>query len=386
MQFMKNTLLALFLVAFCMSKAQQTDTLKLFSKAFDEERTVFIRLPEFYAYQSEEIRLPVFIILDGQHEWFVNPLLSTIRYLHYTHQIPQALTVIVPHNNRYEECTLPDLAGETLPLHVFLTEELYEALKSYNPGNYRLLIGHSLTASFALYSYLKAPGFYAGIFANTPADMLEEVLLALEKHPSAELNKIYISAGSPNRTKDIHHRKLYDKLKANHPRIFEGLNTLESNAASHNAVPIVAMPTFLNDHFYDFSIRFDDLAVVDKNYILINNPGNIEDELVLLNHAARLGNTNYPPEIPEINGIASRYLNNGYVEHAIAVFEFGRTLYPGDYEFYLILAELYFDSNKKKSRELLMEAVERIRLNIKPIDERENLISEITRFLEDDVW
>src|SRR5690606_33248860 len=121
-------------------------------------------------YRSEEVKLPVIYILDGQHQWFVNPLLSNIRYLQYTHQIPQAIVVTIPLLNRNKECGIKNINDKELPLHQFITQEIDEKIQSYYPNDFKIIIGHSFSASFALYSYLKKPVYYSGVIANTPLD------------------------------------------------------------------------------------------------------------------------------------------------------------------------------------------------------------------------
>ncbi|MCB0810512.1 MAG: hypothetical protein KDB96_14645, partial [Flavobacteriales bacterium] len=60
--------------------AQHTDTLRFRSQAMDADRLVVVHLPEFHRYASEEVRMPVIVVLDGQHEWFVGPVVNDIRY------------------------------------------------------------------------------------------------------------------------------------------------------------------------------------------------------------------------------------------------------------------------------------------------------------------
>ncbi len=85
---------------------QTTDTLKFFSESFQSERTVYVETPEFYKYQSDSVNLPAIYLLDGQHEWFINPVRIMIKYLQYTHQIPQAVIVIIPLEDRNTECQI----------------------------------------------------------------------------------------------------------------------------------------------------------------------------------------------------------------------------------------------------------------------------------------
>lgn len=73
-----------FIVLFFISSityGQEIDTLTFHSKVFKEERTIYIHKSEFYKYKSDSVKLPVIYLLDGQHEWFINPLLSDIQYL-----------------------------------------------------------------------------------------------------------------------------------------------------------------------------------------------------------------------------------------------------------------------------------------------------------------
>ena len=73
-----------------------------------------------------------------------------------------------------------------------------------------------------------------------------------------------------------------------------------------------------------------------------------------INLASNIGASFYPPEIAEINGIASRYWNSDYDEITTEVYELGIQYYPTYYEFYLSLYELA--TNKVKSREYLEKA------------------------------
>src|SRR5690554_7032517 len=153
---MKNINFIILFIISSITYGQEIDTISFYSKAFNEERTVYIHKPEFYKYKSESVKLPVIYLLDGQHEWFVNPLLSDIQYLQYTKEIPQAIVVVIPLNQRNIECGIVDLHTE-LPLDAFITKELDPVLQKYHPNDFKLIIGHSFTASFALYSYYRNP-------------------------------------------------------------------------------------------------------------------------------------------------------------------------------------------------------------------------------------
>ena len=337
--------------------SQQADTLTFFSKAFGQERSVIIHLPEFYHYQSDSVQLPVVYVLDGQHEWFANPLLSTLRYLQYTHEMPAALTVVIPHVNRNEECAITTL-DEVLPLHRFITEDLEAQLAAYQPNPYRVIIGHSFSASFALYSATRSPDFYSAVLSCTPLDNLEELIKHFQADKSFDLSKLYLATGSIAREKDYYHRREYDQLKQRYPMFFSAIHTVEADYASHNAVPIVAVPSFLTQPFAGFSSRYVKLAEVDMEYRLVQMPTSVQEELVKLRQASRLGSYYYAPELPDINGLASRYGSSGLADYSAAVYEEGIRYYPNYFEFYLSLYDYYLETNMDRAKFCLLKAEE----------------------------
>ncbi|BDS11424.1 esterase family protein [Aureispira anguillae] len=328
---------------------QEIDTLSFHSAAFNETRTVFVHQPDFFKYQSDSVEVPVIYLLDGQHEWFINPLLADIEYLQYTHEIPNALVVVIPHNNRNKECGIPNLATE-LPLDKFITVELEKELQKYHPSNFKVIMGHSFSASFALYSYYKHPEYYAAVIAHTPLDELEPLVEAFEKNKEIDKTNISISIGSIAANKDYYHRRNYDQLKTKFSSFFKSIQTFEANYSSHNAVPIVATPMLLTKIFTPFCNRYSEIAKVDKNYKLINRPKSIDKEMQEINQVSKLGEYFYPPEIPDINGIASRYIYSGYNDYAVNMYEMGIKYYPNYYEFYLSLYELLQTTAPNKAK------------------------------------
>ena len=341
---------------------QEIDTLSFYSKAFQEERTVYIHKPEIYKYKSDSLKLPVIYILDGQHEWFINPLLSDIEYLQYTHEIPNVIVVVIPHKNRNKECGIIDLKTE-LPLDVFITTELDRELSNYNPSDYKVIIGHSFSASFSLYSYLKHPDYYSSIIANTPLDELELLINSFQETNNIDKENISISIGGIDSSKDYYHRKKYNDLKEKYPDFFNSIKIFEANYSTHNAVPIVATPTLLTRVFESFSDRYTDIAKVNDEYKLISVPEKNELEIQKIIQSSQMDEYFYPPEIAEINGIASRYWNSEYYDITIDIYKLGTKYYPKYYEFYLSLYELTLkkdDTSKEylERAELLLTTIE----------------------------
>lgn len=350
----------LFLTLFISTSlyAQKTDTLRFYSKSFQNERTVYVTTPLSYKYQSDKVKLPVMYILDGQHEWFVNPLLSTIKYLQYTHQIPQAIIVTIPLVNRYKECGIKSLVDSELPLHKFITQEVNERIQQYHPNNYKIIIEHSFSASFALYSYLKTPAYYSGVIANTPLDSFRELILAFNQNKQIDKSKISISIGGKAKYEDLYHRNAFDTLKSEFPMFFNSISVFVADNSGHTAVPIVATPYLLTRLFSEFNGRYSEIALVDDEYKLISKPTSIKGEITKIEIASKIDNFFYPPEIADLNGLASRYLNSDLNDYGIAIYEMGTRYFPDYYYFHLQLYKLLLLTDQERSKDHLNKAYE----------------------------
>jgi tetratricopeptide (TPR) repeat protein len=358
--------------------SQQTDTIRFYSKSFNAQREIYVKTPEAFKYRSARLKLPVIYILDGQHEWFVEPLLSTIKYLQYTHAIPTAIVVVIPLKNRIRECGINKLT-DTLPLHQFITEEIPDQIAKYGPNGYNLLIGHSFSASFALYSMLKAPTFYHAVFANSPLDQLHNLVGELNSSSAIEKKNIFISIGGIDLAKDFYHRKHYDTLKKSYPDFFKRIHTFEANFSGHTAVPIVANPTFLTELFYNYSKRYNQLAPVDENYKLTSKPESIAAVLKQIADSSYLDNVPFPIELPDVNGITSRYNNSGYTDYGIAIYELALEYYPKYYDFHLSLGDLYLKKDRNKAIFHYQEAIKLAKEFVVGAAEQKEILAEIRK-------
>jgi hypothetical protein len=371
---MKNISFLILFIISSITYGQEIDTLTFYSKAFKEERTVYIHKPEFYKYKSDSVKLPLIYLLDGQHEWFVKPTISDIQSLRFTKEIPSAIIVVIPLKDRIKECAIVDLKTE-LPLDKFLTEELDAELKTYNPSDFKIIIGHSFSASFSLYSFYKHANYYSAVIANSPYDKMELLVEGFEQSEVIDKSKISISIGSID--KDVYHRKKYDKLKIQYPSFFNSINSFEADFSAHNSVPIVAIPTLLTKIFVDYRSRYFEIPKVDIEDKLINKPSSISEELDKIEIASKIGVYNYPLEISDINGIASRYWNNELEEYAIKIYELGVKYYPNYYEFYLSLYELELNKDKEKAKLNLYKAESLLKIIENDTNAKNDILNEI---------
>jgi predicted alpha/beta superfamily hydrolase len=363
--------------------SQKTDTLTFYSHVFNETRSVYVHIHGFYKYQSDSVKLPVIYILDGQREWFVNPLLSTIKYLQYTHEIPNAIVVVIPYKNRNKEYGIKNV-NEIQPLDKFITQEVDSIIKAYKPGDYKVIIGHSFSASFALYTYINHPDYYSAVISHTPLDQLEALLIKADGNTRVNKAGIFISVGGAE--KDEVHRKEYNRLKSKFHLFFDSINTFEAENSKHNAVPIVATPSFLTKMFLDFSDRHSEIAKVDTEYKLISKPSTIDNELAKIQSASKIGNSFYPPEVAEINGIASRFSYNGHISYALKLYEMGTFYYPGYYRFYLSIYKLLLKDDLTGSKKYLEKAKFLLETMEDNSLEKQEILQEIATEMKKNKW
>ncbi len=384
---MRTILLVLLVVFSRLGFAQQIDTLIFYSSIFEEKRELRIHIPEFYKYGSEDTEFPVIYALDGQHDWYINPLTNTVRYLQYTHEIPQAILVEIPHSDRVEESLFPSSMMESNKLHRFIQTEIDSVLKAYRTNKVRVLIGHSFTASFALYSFLLSPDFYSAVIAHSPLYRMERLVESLQNLSIEQQERIYLSIGSLAFNKDSVHRSLYEKLKLDHPQFFQTIKTYEANLSTHNALPILANPQMLSLLFNEFSSRLSAIARVDEEYKLRSAPLSPAEELEIIREQYFLVKEFYPPEIPELNGIISRYSNSDYWQQSEALLQEAIHYYPLFFDFHLQLYNIYWSQGEAdKAKYHLLEAYRLIDTLERQADDWQDLMGEIDAELEERNW
>lgn len=359
---------------------QRTDTVSFFSEVFKAKRSIYVHTPEFARYRSDTTSLPVIYLLDGQHDWFTGPVLSEIRYLQYTHEIPNAIIVVIPHQDRIKECAIRDISKDQA-LDSFIIREVEIRIKPYHPNAFRLIIGHSFSASFSLFAYGRHPDFFSAVIANSPLDKMEELVSRTDKDDRVDKNGICISVGGLARDKDYFHRVEYDSLKLKYPPFFSSIHTFEADHSYHNAVPIVATPALLTEVFATFKSRYTNIAPVNENYQMAAKPLDPEAEYSKMMEASRLNKYFYAPEIPDINGIASRFSSNGYPAQAIKIYETGTRFYPYYYGFWMSLYDLLKETEKQKARACLVKAQQLLQTREPKNEENRELLKEIRKEL-----
>lgn len=142
---------------------------KIFSKVLNEERTVWVGLPDNYAKSAK--RYPVIYLADPDME-IMN---ATLKVLSSQKITPEFIFVCVPHINRnydltpaqYPDCN--DCGGASKYLQFFEEELMPEIEKNYRTEPYRIMAGSSYGGLFTLYSLINKTNLFDAYIASTPS-------------------------------------------------------------------------------------------------------------------------------------------------------------------------------------------------------------------------
>ncbi len=377
-------MLLLALIASGTLLAQRTDTLRFHSEAFGGERSITVRLPEFHRYAGPEVRMPVIVLLDGQHDWFIEPLVNDIHFLQYTHVVPQAIIVTVPLMDRVSECAPDSLDQPAMPLLRMLTDELPAFLAPYHTSGYTVLVGHSLSASFALYALLQAPEAFDAVIALSPAHLVAKSLPRAKALVDADPNKrLYVAVGGKERIQDGGHHAIltpvFDAMDLKGKG--ERLLYREYASAGHTSVPIIAFPELITTLFSPYALR-DSLAPVNNDYELLAPPPAPAELLRQLDASLGFLGDTLPWDVAEINGMASRLENSGYNEQAIAVYQRGAQLYPKLFDFHASLGVLLLADDRPAGLAALRRSLELLESEEAQMPERAEVEAEIRELME----
>jgi enterochelin esterase-like enzyme len=341
--------------------AQTIDTLRFHSAAFDTEREMVVHLPEFHRYASAEVRMPVIILLDGQHEWVKEPLLTNIRFLQYTHIVPQAIVVTVQHEDRLKECAPDSITQPTMPLLELLTKELPPLLKRYHPGDLTVLVGHSFTASFALYAHLAEPEAFDAVIALSPLHLVQHSMPRVADRLEKHLNeRVLVAVGGESKLLDGgHYSDLTNAVQAARIERTQGrLLFREYPSAGHTSLPIIAFADLLSTLFTPYATRDSLIPVGLNDYKVLSPPPPPEVLLQQLEATHGFLGSTLPWGLDEANGLLSRLGNSGYSEQVILLLRKAIALYPNYYYFHAWLGDELMEQDPVAARRHLRDALQ----------------------------
>ncbi|QHI37887.1 hypothetical protein IMCC3317_32700 [Kordia antarctica] len=245
-------MLLVVFVSFAVANAQ-TKIEKIESKKLNETRDIQLYIPEGY---SDEKVYPIIVVLDA-HYLFESVVANT-RYYSYWNEMPESIVIGI---NQYEkesrdrDCMYDDDNG--LPkdkgnqFFEFIGMELIPFVeKNYNTANFKMIIGHDLTANFANYYLFKEVPLFDAYINLSPyfAPKMEERIAT--RLGEFETKKFYYLATAEEDTKKDAQRirALNTSLSAlKNENIFYYYD--DFTEADHNSLAVQAIPRAMSQIF-----------------------------------------------------------------------------------------------------------------------------------------
>lgn len=279
--FIKTVIFALFLVTTC-SYASLTvtneqplvtaQTLTLKSEVLKSPPKVDVYLPSDYHQTAEKIRYPIIITLDG---WALSQTVSgVVNHLSNTASMPKAIVVAIDSDDEYawgpklyvsnsgwnnpKDTRLEGFSGGEADKYLnFLEQELLPLLdKRYRTSDFRILIGMSPSAAFALHTVWKAPQLFDAHFVFAATDVIgmgytpdttfiDKIAESLAKDPNRK-GYLYVASAQREADQKPQRQENVDALvKALTPYTSKNFKLKAEHIANFGHYPM-ALPGLLN--------------------------------------------------------------------------------------------------------------------------------------------
>lgn len=149
----------------------------LYSEILQEQRMIYVNLPETYHPGSEE-KWDVIFVTDG--EWNTHSVSFIHDFARHENFLPQAIIVGIPNTyiegvNQRDRDFLPvqmgqgTISGRADQFLEFFRQELIPYIsKKYSAGDNRTLLGHSFGGVFTMYALLTQPALFENYIATDP--------------------------------------------------------------------------------------------------------------------------------------------------------------------------------------------------------------------------
>ncbi len=197
---MYSRLVILFSFLFTFSLSAQIQYEEIQSARLGEARQLKIQLPRNYDSNTEKT-YPVLVVLDG--DYLFEPVAGMTDYYSYWEEMPEVIVVGVIQGDTREDDTLYDeinfLPTETgTSFFEFLGLELMPWLDNkYRTSNFRIAVGHDMTANFMNYYLMKETALFQGYVSLSP-DLAPEMDVRLVDQLGKTQQKIfyYLATGT----------------------------------------------------------------------------------------------------------------------------------------------------------------------------------------------
>jgi predicted alpha/beta superfamily hydrolase len=326
------------------------ERLSMRSAVLGEERPYWVHLPDSYGdTRYAPRRYPVMYLLDGDSSFhFVT---GTVHFMSEgltgSIQVPELIVVAIPNTDRTRDLTpthtIQRPEGDDLSLKNsgggdaflrFLKEELIPEIdRAYRTSPYRMIVGHSFGALFALHALLREPDLFHGYIAIDPSVFWDDEVLVRRAATGLQ------NGSTRPRTVHLSLSRSYEggytgdaaKKLAGHLKSAAGVrSTLQYfEQENHQSVPLLAL--------------YHGLLYVFEGYKL--SPGQMFEQASNLGAhfegvSARIGVPVVPPE-RFVDQVAHAFLNAGEIDKAIGLFTFNAERNPTSLNAYNSLGQAY---------------------------------------------
>lgn len=247
-----STLLVFLLCCFFVTNAQIKSE-KFDSKKLDESRDIQLYIPENY---SEEKVYPIIVVLDANY--LFETVVANTKFYSYWDEMPQSIVVGVNQYTdkmRETDCAYDDDNG--LPkdkgnqFFEFISMELVPYIQdNYNSANFKMIVGHDVTANFINYYLFKEVPLFDAYINLSPYFAPKMESRIVERLSKFETKKFYYLATSEEDNKKAARRirEMNTSLASiKNPQLLYYYDDFKD--ANHNSLAAFAIPRAMSQIF-----------------------------------------------------------------------------------------------------------------------------------------
>lgn len=315
----------------------ETTHLNIHSEILDEERELFIHLPNNY-HQPTKPHYPVLYLLDGQRNF--SHAVGTLDLLNQSNMAQEMIVVGIVNTHRSRDFTPTydqnynewGISGGANNFLDFIEKELVPYInENYRANNYRIISGHSLGGLLSVYALQSRPHLFQAHFAFSPSLWWQEQIIFDDAETffsdTSELNNyLYINMGSEGGDMLSAYQR-YNELLNTHKRKGFSYNTDLDTSESHNT-------TALAGHSLAYQNLYKSLQ--PSNEVL---SGGIPAIKQFYKSQSEMYGYNIKPSYRAINSVGYKALSEKEYSTAIAIFQSNVDSYPYKADAYDSLAD-----------------------------------------------
>lgn len=168
---MKSFLLLFTMLCITSISTAQIDYKEINSQKLGGTRQIKVQLPRNYEDNTEK-SYPIIVVFDG--DYLFEPVAGNVDYYSYWEEMPQVIVVGINQDRTRDDDTyyedvnfFPDDTGAAF--FEFVGLELMPYLdENYRTTNFRIAVGHDLTANFMNFYLMKDPPLFQGYISLSP--------------------------------------------------------------------------------------------------------------------------------------------------------------------------------------------------------------------------